>query len=269
MPSGEFMSKTLICILLGVAIIVVVPIATVYGEDIDTKTHKIVIKTGDDVISVKEDLTIGDKSNQTYDAIKFWIPEGADSINILFNNNEAQSIDPVGNEYTCNISNLDIKMNESLTVTISYTLSKDVEEFEKTLPRNTTSITVEFDKNKIYTGENLTTGASFTLQLYKPTETPLSWYIIVFIVLLVILLIVSTLYSFKKQRSLKIKDITGESEELLNTKKMLLMSLLKDIEKQHRSKKISDDTYHKLRGQYKQQAVETMKKLEDVKSKIK
>jgi len=66
---------------------------------------------------------------------------------------------------------------------------------------------------------------------------------------------------------LKIKDIAGESEELLNTKKMLLMSFLKDIEKQHRSKQISDDTYHKLKERYKQEAVEAMKQLEDLKSK--
>jgi len=43
------------------------------------------------------------------------------------------------------------------------------------------------------------------------------------------------------------------------------MSILKDIEKQHRAKQISDDTYNKLKDIYKQQAVETMKKLEDTK----
>jgi hypothetical protein len=47
------------------------------------------------------------------------------------------------------------------------------------------------------------------------------------------------------------------------------MSLLKDLEKQHRAKKIHDDTYHKLKDHYKQQTVETMKKIEDIESKIK
>jgi ribosome recycling factor len=47
------------------------------------------------------------------------------------------------------------------------------------------------------------------------------------------------------------------------------MSLLKDLEKQYRAKEISDDTYHKLKEQYKQETVETMKKLDDMtKSKI-
>jgi hypothetical protein len=61
----------------------------------------------------------------------------------------------------------------------------------------------------------------------------------------------------------------GESEELLSTKKSLLMTILKDIEKQHRAKQISDDTYHKLKEQYKQEAVNAMKKLEDIGSKVK
>jgi len=47
------------------------------------------------------------------------------------------------------------------------------------------------------------------------------------------------------------------------------MEILKDIEKQHRAKQISDDTYHKLKEQYKHEAVDAMKKLEDVKSKVK
>ena len=46
------------------------------------------------------------------------------------------------------------------------------------------------------------------------------------------------------------------------------MSILKDIEKQHRSKQISDDTHHKLKEYYKQQAVEIMRKLEDKESEV-
>ena len=43
------------------------------------------------------------------------------------------------------------------------------------------------------------------------------------------------------------------------------MSLLKDLEKQYRAKSISDDTYSKLKDEYKQQALEVMRKLEDLK----
>ena len=47
------------------------------------------------------------------------------------------------------------------------------------------------------------------------------------------------------------------------------MNILKEIEKQHRSKHISDDTYHKLKEQYKNEAVEAMKKLDDMKTRKK
>ena len=106
--------------------------------------------------------------------------------------------------------------------------------------------------------------SSFSLRLYKPTEAPLSITYIVIIFLLVVILITSTLLLLRKQRS-KAKRSIVESEEILTTKKALLLSLLKDIEKQHRSKTVSDDTYNKLKEEYKQQAVDVMKKLEDLK----
>jgi len=68
----------------------------------------------------------------------------------------------------------------------------------------------------------------------------------------------------RKQRT-KAKKSIVESEETLTTKKALLLSLLKDVEKKHRSKDISDETYNKLKEEYKQQAVAVMKKLEDIK----
>jgi hypothetical protein len=76
---------------------------------------------------------------------------------------------------------------------------------------------------------------------------------------------VSLVRPTKKQATTKKKQTVGDSEELLSIKKTLLMEILKEIEKQHRSNKISDDTYNKLKDEYKQDAVQTMKKLEDLK----
>jgi len=258
------MKKIAICLLLGIALIVLNPANAVYAEEPGAEIHTIKISAGDDGLSVTESLTLQSTSNETYEIITFWIQSGAEDISILVNNNPV-TCNPSGNDYICNISDLEIVMNTSIQVTISYTLGKDIEEFKKTVTYDAASLTVTFGDDLLYTAENLVAGGSFTLSIYEPTEAPLSWYIIVFIILLVILLIVSTLYSFRKQRSTTIKDLTSESGELLNTKKTLLMSLLKDIEKQHRAKQISDDTYHKLKEHYKQQAVEAMKKLEDIK----
>ena len=247
--------------------ITIISIGIVHAEEVETETHKIVITTEDNAISVEESLTIQGESNVTYTTISFWVQSGAEDVTILVNTNPITPIS-TNNEYVCDISSLNIAKNSSMQVTISYNLGKNVEKFEKTILRNTASISVEFDGSDIYTGEDLNTNAYFKIELYKPTETPLSGYIIAIIVLLVILVVVLTVYSFRRQKT-KVMDAGIESEELLTTKKALLMSILKDIEKQHRSKQISDDTYHKLKEQYKQQAVEAMKKIEDAKSKVK
>ena len=40
------------------------------------------------------------------------------------------------------------------------------------------------------------------------------------------------------------------------------MNALKDIEKKHRAKEISDESYSRLKEEYKRDAVEVMRKLE-------
>jgi hypothetical protein len=41
--------------------------------------------------------------------------------------------------------------------------------------------------------------------------------------------------------------------------------LLKDLEKQYRAHSISDETYSKIKDEYKQHTVDAMKKLDDLK----
>jgi len=261
------MRKIIICILICIAALLI-PTTLAQEEYLETDTHSIVISTTDNALDVAETLTIHGNSNQTYSIIKFWVQNDAQSINVIIGQNEEVSSTPIGNNtYACDISSFNppIKMDSQIQLDISYTLSKDTKNFEKKMIRNTTTLKVQFDKNNILEESNLKADTYLNLQLYKPTETPISWYIIISISLLIILLVVSTAYLFRKQKLSKVKEIAGESEELLNTKKLLLMSILKDIEKQHRAKQISDDTYDKLKDIYKQQAVETMKKLEDMK----
>ena len=259
------MRKISVCIILCIAITMFIPTSIVHGEELNAKTHSIVINTNDNVLTIKETITINGESNQTYGIIEFWVQSEAQNIDVIISNNQVSST-PIGNNtYACNISSFNIRMDSEIQVEISYTLDKDIKNFKKTIIRNTSTLTVEFDKNIILEEDYLKAGTYFSLQLYKPTETPISWYIIISISLLIILLVVFTAYLFRKQKLSKVKEIAGESEELLNTKKLLLMSILKDIEKQHRVKQISDDTYNKLKDIYKQQAVETMKKIEDMK----
>jgi len=170
------MKKTLTSILLITLMIAIIPSATVYGEDINTETHQIIISKEGDAISVKESLTIGGTSNETYTTIKFWASAEAQEVNVLVSNNEVQ-YEPTGNnEYIFDISSFNITKDSSIQLIITYTLNKDIEEFEKILIYNTTDLSVEFDENKIYSGENLVSGTSFTLLLYEPTETHCWWF---------------------------------------------------------------------------------------------
>ena len=257
------MYKLLIFLITGI-IITQGLIATASEENVNTITHKILITAKENFLSVIEELTIQGDSNESLDGITVWIQNGADNIEILINSNPPDSISHDSNLYICNISSLGVVKEDSNLIYISYELGKNAI-FSKNIIRPTNSISVKFEDDDIFTGTDLAVGAVINIELYEPTEPPLDWFIAILIILLLILVIVLILYLFKNRRIVKTKESTSDSEELLNTKKTLLMSLLKDIEKQHRANQISDDTYHKLKDRYKQEAVEAMKKLEDMK----
>lgn len=264
MVNMKKMNKFLYCCF-ALSILLISGVAS--ADNIETENHKILITKTGDAISIKETVTIKGNSQGYYDLIYFSVNSDAEDINVLIQNSEVTYV-IVENEdkYLCNISSFGIPQLNSIQMSISYNIPSTVKIFEKTLVRNSTNVSVTFNDNTIYSGSNLNEGNVFRLLLYEPTEAPISWYIIVSILLLVILLAVTTIYSFRKQKTTKIKESSYESEELLQTNKTLLMSLLKDLEKQHRGKKISDETHSKLKEYYKQQAVETMRKLDDIKS---
>ena len=257
------MHKLLIFLITGI-IITLGLIATASEENVNAITHKISITAKENYLSVIEELTVQGDSNESLDEITVWIQDGANNIEILINSNPPDSISHESTEYICNISSLGVVKEDSNQIYISYELEKNAI-FSKNIIRPTNSISVKFEDDDILTETNLAVGTTINLELYEPTEPPLNWFIGILVILLLILVVVLVLYLFKKRKIVKIKESTSDSEELLNTKKTLLMSLLKDIEKQHRANQISDDTYHKLKDRYKQEAVEAMKKLEDMK----
>ena len=258
---------------LAIAIVVLITVLAfltqiAYANEINVDDHQIQIKTTDDKISIKETIKIQGVSNDYYETIVFWIQNGAKNIKININNTQA-TYAVSNNEYTCNISSMKIKQNNLITAVLTYNLEKQDENFfEKQIIRNTTKISITIDGEDKLTAEDTIKGSSFTFRIDEITEeNQITLYLAILITLLIILLAVSMTYKSKKQKVTKTKGTPGASEELLTTKKTLLMTLLKDIEKQHRANKISDDTYHKLKERYKHEAVEAMKKLEDMKSK--
>ena len=241
---------------------------TTNAKEADQSTnHNIIIDTENGKIKVEETITYEGETNEIFDTLSFWIQNVATDLNVECDKTTLSKIGQNNNVHSYSISNPNVTNGSSITIIISYNLPKDTESFQKELLiNNISSLSIKKDNEELFSATNLKKNTYFNLELYELTETPLTWYIIIFIVLLIILLGVTTTYSLKKQKSMKKRETSAtSSEEFLKTKKALLMSLLKDIEKQHRSGKISDDTYHKLKEQYKTDAVDAMKKLEDIK----
>jgi len=254
------MIKRIVTLIIAIAMITSGFILLVQGKELDVN----IISEGSS-ISVVETHKIDVPESDT---IAFWIQSGHSNVVITINNSVITP-STSNNIYYINIS--EFKITSESIIEVRYNLEKNSDEFEKILKYNTNSFTISFDGNELYSGNNLAAESYLNLALQKqiPGQTitveniPIWIYII--IIVLVILLIVLLIGSARKQKSTAKKENIGGSEELLATKKALLMETLKEIEKRHRSKQISDDTYHKLKDEFKQDAVEAMKKLEDLK----
>ncbi len=241
-----------------------------YAQSTISESHTINISNQNNYLKVEETLVLKGDSDKTYKNLSFWITDKATDISISINDTQIDDITKNDKIYNCNISNLNLKINSQIDANIEYKLESTTSEFEKKLLRDTENIILQYDNEIRYTAEDLKSNSKFIIKIdIQKEQQALNIYAIVTIFLLVILLVVFTTYYFKKQKTTKKKEITGISKEFLTTKKSILVSILKEIEKQHRSNKITDDTYSKLKEQYKNEAVDTMKKLEDMDSEIK
>jgi len=266
------MKKTVIILLALLAGTILYP--TVGANDIGVVIDQeiVTISLSNSGLLVDETIKMTNTGNESVTSLRFWIQQDVqDAVKI----NEKQSgIDLVplitGNIRTCNLSSANLSMNpaSSLTLQVTYALPTNVQNFVKTVQYNTTVLTLSYENREIFRGENLIYDADMNneiqVRLYNPTEAPLNITMIIIVFLVVIIVLALLLLLLKKQRSKK-KKAVAESEETLTTKKTLLLSLLKDLEKQYRAKSISDETYTKIKDEYKQDAVEVMKMLDDLK----
>lgn len=251
------------------AILIILPKCIAYNEDnITINKYEIKINTYNEGFYIEEKINLIGQNNNSYNDLFIWIDDNAYDIKIILNENELE-YNTIGNgNYSINISNLNISDNTIVNLNIQYYMDIKINEFKKILPYNTVILSIDFNDVNIFKGSDLSINSDIILPLYKPSEAPISSYLFAAIFLIVLLVLMSTYYMFRKQKSSKIKNISGESKELLSTKKLLIMSILKQLEKEYRAKKISDNTYNKLRAYYKQEAVDSMKKLEDIDSEI-
>ena len=265
--------KRIAClILIGlIAFSLAYPIVIASDIGITTEQQIITISISNNGLIVEENIKVKNAAFVNVTSIRFWIQQDAADVEILAveSGSSLSFINRDSNIRECNLSsyNLSLGHEDTLNFRITYMLSTETKYFVKTILYDTASLQITYEEDELYQGEHLvynTESNSVRILLHRPTEAPVNIIYIVIIFLLVVFLIASTLLLMRKQRR-KAKKSIVESEEALATKKALLLSLLKDVEKKHRAKDISDETYNKLKEEYKQQAVETMKKLEDIK----
>ncbi len=257
--------KSILSCLLILLITHSICVASDIGIAVEEQTIDIV--TAENGLLVEENILFNNIGSENATSIKLWIQQGIKDLDIIaIETGENLNSITTGNTREINLSqnNLTIQPGNKLEILLSYTLPTNTENFEKTISYDISYISIRFNDEPLYQSQNVQSDSTISLRLYKPTEAPLSITYITIIFILVVILISIILFSLRKQRS-KAKKSIIESEEILTTKKALLMSLLKDLEKQYRAKSISDDTYSKLKDEYKQQAVDVMRKLEDLK----
>jgi len=267
------MKKTVVIILISIlTLLILYPSVSANDAGVVVDQEIVTITVTNTGLQVEETVKVTNKGTENVTSLRFWIQQDIqDAVKI----NELQSgkdLVPLitGNIRTCNLSatNLSMIPDASLTLQVTYHLPGSAQNFIQTLLYDTTFFSVTYAEKDIFQGEHLLYGSdannAIQIRLYNPTEAPLNITMIIIVFLVVVIVLAVLLLLLKKQRS-KTKKAVSESEETLNTKKTLLLSLLKDLEKQYRAKSISDETYTKIKDEYKQHAVDVMKMLDDLK----
>jgi hypothetical protein len=261
------MKKIILLILIMILIIIPKSIGS-ENNNFDLLSYNINISTENNRYYVEEDISLKSSLNDNYNEVVFWISDYADQVKFLYKDNEINSITLADNNYSINLSSFNISDDSIINIKIKYYYDITINEFRKYSNYNISYLDLTFDKDVLFIGYNLSYKSNIIIPIYKLTEAPINIYIFASIFLIILFVLLTAYYLFRKQKDTQIKNISGESKELLSTKKLLLMSILKQLEKEYRAKKISDDTYNKLRDFYKKEAVESMKKLEDIESEI-
>ena len=254
-------------ILYSIALIVgflcIIPLT--YAESYEINNLSIEINEYDSSYQIKEQFTLNKFDNASY--IFFQFPSIANDIKIIVDKTHQAIWEKKDNLDVINVSSLNITSSK-ITVDTTYYVPSTTIFFEKTFSYNTSSITIKFENSEIYQGNNQLNGTTLKIKLTKLiTPESFNLYTIILILLFVVIIIVTSWYGFFKRKNGMDRKRCYESSEHLEIEKTLLLDVLKEIEKMHRNQKISDDSYHKLKGYYKQQTVDIMSALDQTTKK--
>jgi len=257
--------KTMIALGLLICFLVSIPTISAFNEQISE--HSIRITELDDSYQIREKIIYISPANLNNSFYDFQLPTQADELKVYVENTIINNYTTNNGIYTINLSSFNIT-SDTITIDLSYFIPLSTTLFSKTISYNTSTLQIYFDDVQYASNTDQLKDTTFQLRLIKSTEqASLQYYTIILIVLLVVIIIVTVWYGFFKKKNGQTRKRIFESSEVLTTEKKLLLDVLKEIEKMHRNQKISDDSYHKLKTHYKQQTVEIMSTLEDMKSK--
>jgi uncharacterized membrane protein len=255
---------------IGFVLLAGVAVFCASADDLVETTHTITITSLNERISISERSTLKLDTGEI-DFINVWVPSDATDIKVMVDDHLLQIENVDETTYQCNLSTIDLTNMTAMDVTLDYYLPSSSTTFSTTLLRESSSVTVRFNEQIIGSFGSVGPGVAISLPLtvVEAESSLFSIYIIILFVLLVIVVLVSVLFVMKKKQPSQDRTRDMESEDVLKTEYELLKEMLKQIEKYYRSQKIADETYHKLKGYYKQQAIDTMSALEKTGSKIK
>lgn len=268
------MKKTGIILLVGLlGLVALYPTVSAQDSGVGVNWDKVTVSLANQGLQVKEEIKVTNQDQGNATLLRFWFQQDAQDVKIIADQSGKELIPLItGNIRTCNLTevNLTIQPGAVFDIQVTYLLPTATQYFEISLLYKTTLLTVTYQESshqqELFHGEQLLADSQNTLRvlLHKPTEASLDISIIVIVFLIVVIVLASLLLLLKKQRA-KTKKSQVESKETLTIKKTLLLSLLTDLEKQYRAQAISNETYTKVKDEYKAQAVNVMKQLDDQK----
>ena len=235
-----------------------------YNENIEIKKYFINVTTTREYFSVNEEIFFHITNNTFLNKIIFIFIQGtAEEIKASISNKLVslnKSLD--GEKYHINLTSYNLSTS-AFRLDINYRLPYSANFITKKIIYTTDEISVNLDNKLVFNSKNILTNAILKAILPTEKEGISLWYYIIYIA--VIALIgsgVIILVSYLKGKGRK-EEV--ETPEILELRKKLLLGSLKELEKEYRAKKISDHTYNRLREEYKSQAVNVMKKLDEIK----
>lgn len=238
------------------------------ADDISIDKQAIQMQTKDTGYAVTEEILFNNSGSDSYDGVlHVWIPSKAINLKAYPKEIEEKAVtvaqpDAIAS-YNLSANNVSIKAGSSASFIVEYTLPKNVSAVSVKALYAIQQLTMQVNNEVIFSSVNISENSvlSITLPAEKEEGPTLIYLIYVVIIAAVGGALILTSRYLKSAREKKREE--ADTKEFLETKKKLLLNFLKELEKEHRSEKISDHTYNKLKKEFKQKAVNVARKIDE------